>query len=159
VTADAPVRCRGAPPPAAARARTPPPGLAAQVGPAISFARVDLSACARANGTAADAGGRPDHEAGQEYPASSYLGRRPGYGVFVRHATGVSFDALRLGWAAGSADGRPAVVVEAAQQVSFSRLSARRDAATGSTYDVGLRGGAEGTVVRDSPGVVVRDLP
>ena len=50
------------------------------------------------------------------------------------------------------------MVVEAAAHVSFSRLSARRDARAGSTYDVGLRAGAGGTVVRDSPGIVVRNV-
>ena len=128
------------------------------MGPNISLARVDLSACARANGTTADTDARPDHDAGQDYPASSYLGRRPGFGAFVRNAVGIAFDSVRFGWDAGSADGRPAVVVEAAARVSFSRLSAARDARTGSTFDVGLRAGAEGTVVVDSPGVVVRDI-
>lgn len=71
---------------------------------------------------------------------------------------------MKLGWGTGNAtalcckpDARPAVVVESARSVTFTALRAKRDvSANGPGYDVGLRHGAQGTVVNDSPGIVVR---
>lgn len=59
---------------------------------------------------------------------------------------------LRLGWDDGKTDERPAVMVEEAT-VAFSALAAARG--DKAEYDVGLRHGAGGTTVVDSPGIVV----
>ena len=114
-------------------------------------------------GTGVDDQLEPSHAAGEPYPASSYLGKRPSYGAYVRNAVDVTFLRTQLGWRAATAvgglpDGRPAVVVEESRQIVFSELQAQRDASTGSTYDVGLRVGAEGTLVLLSPGVIARNV-
>jgi hypothetical protein len=90
---------------------------------------------------------------------TSYLGTRPGYGLFVRNAHGVSIKGLKLGWdtdpsSGARADERPAVVLENAT-VAVDSLTVARD---GSSYDVGIRPGAQQSTVTNSPGIIVKDL-
>lgn len=103
------------------------------------------------------------------YPEPGFLGNRPSYGIYIRNAAGVSVTNLQLGWGSRAnetnappcctPDARPAVVVEKATGVAFTALSAKRaGAGVGPGYDVGLRVGAEDTVVKDSPGIVVRKV-
>lgn len=123
------------------------------VGPGITLNNVDLSQCFQGTGTSADDSREPPHSPTAYVPRG--LGVRPSYGLYVRNSVGVTFDSLSLG---GKADGRPAVVVEESADITLSRLTAQRSASAGSTYDVGLRHGATGTQVVDSPGIVVRDV-
>jgi hypothetical protein len=126
------------------------------VGPNITFTGLDLSQCSMGGHKASDASVEPPHSA-INYPPR-YMGTRPGYGLFVRNAFGVSVSGLKLGWdeVKGKTDDRPAVVVENAT-VGFDSLSAKRDDG-GSSYDVGLRAGAKATTITNSPGIIVKQI-
>jgi hypothetical protein len=124
------------------------------IGPNISLVGIDLSQCFMGGHKASDASLEPPHSA-TNYPPR-YLGTRPGYGIYVRNAHGVRIKGLKLGWDStkGKQDERPAVVLENATVVIDS-LAAQRD---NSSYDVGIRSGAEDSSVTNSPGVVVKNI-
>jgi len=105
------------------------------VGPNITLADVDLSACYHGGGTPRDANNNPPHPYNQ-YPPRE-LGTRPAYGLFVRNAVGVTFEGLRLGDVPGAtAEGRPAVMVENATDILLSNVR--------ESVFVHVRGGEEG---------------
>ncbi len=84
----------------------------------------------------------PEQEKG--YPEPSMFGLLPAYGVFVRHATNLRFDNVKIGFQV--ADHRPAVVLMDVAKVTFSALDADR-AGTQPTF---VLRGVTGFSVRDS---------
>ena len=150
------------------------------VGPNISLTRIDFSHCYQGGGSKSDSTREPPHPP-DSYPPRD-LGIRPAYGLFVRRAEGIFFQNVSLGRRAkgrrrngGSGydddglvmvqikseqpeEARPAVVVESATDIEFAALSLQSRDAGAVDYDVGLRNGADGTRVIDSPGVVVKNV-
>ncbi len=63
----------------------------------------------------------PERE--KEYPEPSMFGLLPAYGLFVRHARGVSISGLEVGYV--KEDKRPAFVIEDVQNIEFDRVKAR----------------------------------
>jgi hypothetical protein len=66
--------------------------------------------------------GRAIPEVEKGYPEARMFGRLPSYGLYVRHATGVKLDNLRL--AAGREDERPAIHCEDVEELRVDRLDA-----------------------------------
>jgi polygalacturonase len=66
----------------------------------------------------------PERE--KEYPEPSMFGMMPAYGFFVRHARGIDFDNVDVGYA--KEDKRPAFVLEEASGVEFTHVKAMKAA-------------------------------
>lgn len=119
------------------------------VGPNIVFQSVQLTF--KGGGAAADAALDPPHQWNHWFLADVV---RPAWALWLRGAVGVVLADLEVSFERG--DQRPALVVEAAHNVTLQRLAAGRGGRVG--YDVGVRPGCTGVRVLDSPGIVVRNM-
>jgi len=70
---------------------------ATAVGPGIVLQDVDLSWCLRGGGNASLLTREVNHAAMEAYPAPAYMGPRPAYGLYIRHARGIVLDRVTLG--------------------------------------------------------------
>jgi hypothetical protein len=135
------------------------------VGPNLTFTNVTLTF--RGGGAAADVARSPPHL----WDGWMNIGTRPSWGWFLRNVVGLVLDGVRLDL--DKSDGRPAIVLEAAENITFRGLRAARGAlhhrqqqqrppqqhhqrAVG--YDIGIRGQCTGIDVVDSPGIVTRSI-
>lgn len=100
----------------------------------------------RGGGTAEDAARKPE-EREETYPEPSMFGTVPAYGLFIRHARGLTLRDIVLGTM--TADARPPVVLQDVQNLRLDHVDAPHPA--GVPFAV-FRGIAD-LVVRDSTGV------
>lgn len=119
------------------------------VGPNITLSNISLRY--RGGGLEQDVALDPAH------PWNKWMniGVRPAWGWYLRNVVGLVFDQVTLSFSRD--DGRPAMMVQGATNVSLRRMKAERG--TGVGYDVGVRPGCTGIVIQDSPGFEARSLP
>jgi polygalacturonase len=85
----------------------------------VRITNVDITY--QGEGTAQDAAVNPP-EKENAYPEPNMFGTMPSYGFYVRHAAGIDFSDIHLGYA--SADHRPAFVLDDVQDASFHLIKA-----------------------------------
>ncbi|MBI0476267.1 glycoside hydrolase family 28 protein [Sphingomonas sp. MA1305] len=95
-------------------------GLASR--PVENVALSDITLSYRGGGTADDAARRPG-ELAEAYPEPSMFGPTPAWGLWMRHARGVTIDRLHL---ATAGDARPAILADDVTAVTVRRTPARR---------------------------------
>jgi hypothetical protein len=66
----------------------------------------------------------PERE--NEYPEPSMFGMMPAYGFFIRHAKGVEFNDVDVGFM--KEDGRPAFVLDSVKAMDFRHVKAQKAA-------------------------------
>jgi polygalacturonase len=96
-----------------------PAAIAGLVGHPIENVRLEnIRLTYNGGGTDADAARHPEEHAGA-YPEPSMFGPLPAWGLWVRHARGLTIDGLQL--AVAAPDARPPIMLEDAPDTAISR--------------------------------------
>lgn len=121
------------------------------VGPNCSFLNVSIKSAG--GGQIDDVDIAPPHKSGS-YPPR-YLGTRPAYGMFVRHATGISLSDVSVSW--DVTDKRPPFILSDAHEVTFNRVKAQR--ASDLNYDIGVRDACSEVTQTEGGKLAIKKLP
>lgn len=120
------------------------------IGGNISFNNIQITY--KGGGLAKDSVIDPPHFF-DKYPPR-YLGVRPSYGYFIRRTKGVTFRGINIKYE--KEDLRPGIILEDVDNIVFDDVTTQRS--TKSKYDVGIRANCSRVIIKNSPGLIVKNV-